>query len=131
MSKKPTQDPYLKACALLGETPKPVLADRSNSDEVSIDAYARLIVCIRAKNMIDGKIWIAKYDGTEWHYYPRWRWTKTNAGSGFAYVYYVYWDSFTYVGERLEYRTYELMKEGVVEFKEYYDAYLTPYKPKV
>ncbi len=125
--KKQLTNPYLKACALLSLTPRPELTDLSNSDLVSEDAYHRLIICIRAKNMIRGKVWIPVYNGTEWHYFPRWK--KDTAGFGFPDVDCVGWDSLTNVGERLEYRTYELMMQGVKEFKPYYDAYFMPYQP--
>jgi|SRR6185312_7546875 len=114
-------DPYLKACEVLGITPKPPLADRSNKDEVSIDAYGRLIVCIRAKNMIDGKEWEVNYDGSQYHYTPLFK--KNSAGFGLAGTTYVGWLTDTGVGSRLEYRTYDLMIEGVKEFDQYYQDF--------
>lgn len=72
MSKKQkTGDPYIKACAALGITPRPPLEDRSDMGLVSDDAYHRLRICIEAKNMVDGKRWKPVYDGSEWHYWPR------------------------------------------------------------
>lgn len=119
------ENPYLKACALLGETPRPELADRTNSDRVSEDAYHRLTICIRAKNMLNGKVRPITYDGSQYHYYPRFR--PDPSGSGFACVIYDCWTSDTNVGERLEYLSYDLMMEGVNEFKAYYDDFHTPY----
>lgn len=120
MKEKPTQtDPYLKACEALGKTPLPPLADRSDPDLVASDAFYRLTICIRAKNMIDGRIWVPVYDGSEWHYWPRW--IKNSSGLGFACTDYDYWNTGTDVGPRLEYRTLNLLREGVVEFKSFYD----------
>lgn len=123
MSKTQTTDPYKKACALLGIKPKPVLKDRGDKDAVSADAYSRLIICIRAKNLLpDGKVWKNPYNGTEWSYWPRWKRNKT--GLGFARTNFGFWSTGTGVGSRLEYRSYELMKEGVAEFNDLYQDYL-------
>lgn len=111
-------DPYLKACKLLGKTPRPPLADRSDADEVSEDAYHRLTTCIRAKNMIGGKVWVPNYDGNEPHYFPVWK--KAPSGFGLAFDHAGYWCTYTDVGARLEYRTEALMLEGVKEFETYY-----------
>ncbi len=120
-------DPYLKACEVLGKTPVPVLTDRSDADRVSADAYERLIICIRAKNLVDGKIWIPVYDGSEYHYWP---YFKPNAsGFGFSYANYDGWGTRTSVGSRLEYRTRELAEQGAEEFKQYYNDFLTPIQP--
>jgi len=116
------EEPYLKACSKLGIKPKSVLADRSDADEVSADAFYRLTICIRAKNMIKDKIWKPVYDGSEQHWYPRWK--LTDAGFGLTGTFYVRWHSAATVGERLEYRTRELALEGVKEFDGYYQDYL-------
>jgi hypothetical protein len=115
--------PYLKACKLLGKTPVPPLEDRTDLDKVSSDAYDRLIICIRAKNMIDGKIWKQVYDGIEQHYWPYW--SPDTSGFGFSRAFCASWDTDTVVGARLEYRTRELAEEGANEFKKYYNDYLT------
>lgn len=112
------EDPYLKACKLLGETPLPPLADRSNKRKVSVDAYERLTVCIAAKNMVDGKVWEPVLDCVENHWYPVWQ--KRPSGFGLAFDGTDYWDTFTFVGARLEYRTEKLLLEGVKEFEQYY-----------
>ncbi len=112
-------DPYLKACKILGETPEPELQDRSNLDKVSIDAYGRLIICIRAKNMIDGEVWKPVYDGSENHYWNYF--TKTPLGFSCTRTY--LWHTITTVGPRLEYRSYDLAMEGAKEFDKYYQDY--------
>lgn len=116
-------DPYLAACEKLGVGPLPALKDRSDTDKVSADAFYRLTICIRAKNMINGKVWKQVFDGVEKHWFPRW--LKNKAGFGLADAYYGHWYTNTDVGERLEYRTEQLLKEGVEEFNEYYQDYLT------
>ncbi len=116
------EDPYIQACRILGVTPRPELANRSDIDAVSADAFYRLIFCIRAKNMIKGKLWKPVYDGVEQHWFPRWK--KTGAGFGLTTADYDSWTSDTVVGERLEYRTRELLLEGVAEFDKYYQDYL-------
>jgi len=123
MSKKNTTDPYSKACEALGIKPKPPLEDRSDKDAVSADAYARLIICIRAKNMVDGKVWVPVYDGTEWHYWPYFKPDKS--GLGFSGTLYDGWCTVTDVGSRLEYRNRILAEEGAREFKELYNDFLT------
>jgi len=123
MSKTTTTDPYLKACEALGIKPKPPLKDRSDKDEVSIDAYRRLIVCIRAKNMVDGKIWTPVYDGSEWHYWPYFK--PKSTGLGFTGTRYDDWHTSTIVGSRLEYRSRSLAEEGAREFEALYNDFLT------
>lgn len=120
------QDPYLQACLILGETPRPALTDTSNKRLVHEDFAHRLVMCIEAKNAIkqeDGtyKVWQPVYDGNERHFYPRF--VKDSSGSGWSFSVYGYWYTDTVVGPRLEYRTYDLMLEGVKEFKTYYEGY--------
>lgn len=116
---------YINACKAFGKIPLPVLEDRTDSDAVSVDAYARLIVCIAFKNMVKGKKWIPVYDGSEWHYFVR-VWPNAS-GSGFSFAYFVFWDPLTTVGARLEYRTSELCNQGLKGFKPYYiDFFLLP-----
>ena len=121
MDKATVTDPYEQACVVLGIEPKAPLLDRSNSDEVSIDAYGRLIICIRAKNAIDGKPWVPVYDGSERHYWPYFE--KDDSGFGFSCTGYGYWYTYAGVGSRLEYRTRELAEEGAEEFKQLYNDY--------
>lgn len=114
-------DPYVLACLKLGKTPKPPLADRSDSDEVSADAYLRLVICIRAKNLIEGKIWKPVYDGSETSYWPYFK--QNSAGFGFSRSSYGRWDANTGVGSRLEYRKEEFAKEGAIEFQHLYNDF--------
>ncbi len=114
-------DTYIKACRILKKVPVPALEDRSDSDKVSSDAYDRLVICIRAKNLLpDGGIWIPKYDGTENHHVNYFK-----PGFGFSYSITYDWYTVTCVGARLEFRTPELAKEAAVEFKQYYIDYFT------
>jgi hypothetical protein len=115
------EDPYIKACHALGIAPRPALEDRSDKRAVSEDGYHRLIICIEAKNMIDGQPWKRVYDGSQLGYYPWWK--PDPSGLGFTYSYYDDWPPVTPVGPRLEYRTRELLLEGMKEFKPYYDDY--------
>lgn len=125
---KPHQKYYLKACEILGKTPVPELEDLSDNDKVSSDAYDRLVICIRVMNMIDGKIWIPVYDGSEWHYYPVF--TPNKSGFGFSYSHCVSWITNSIVGSRLEYRTRELYEKGVKLFMPYYISYHAPINQK-
>lgn len=121
--KKQKTNPYLLACKKLGITPVAELTDRSDKDMVSADAFYRLTICIRAKNMLpDGTLWKAVYDGSEWHYYPWWK--PNPSGPGWSYHGCDIWITRTYAGPRLEYRSLELLKEGVKEFDQYYQDYL-------
>lgn len=120
MSKK-TVDPYILACKKLGIEPLSPLADRTNKDLVAADAFYRLTICIRAKNVIGGVVWIPVYDGSEWHYYPRWK--RHPSGFGVSFTFYDCWSTRSSVGSRLEYRTRKLMNEGVKEFDVYYQDY--------
>ena len=115
-------DPYVKACRKLEIEPVPPMSDRSDPDKVSADAYYRLTICIRAKNMIDGKLWDGVLDGKQYHYFPVWK--PRSSGFGLAFYSTYYWDTNTIVGARLEYRTEALMMEGVKEFDVYYQDYL-------
>jgi hypothetical protein len=119
---------YLKACKALGKTPVPELTDKSDSDLVSVDAYARLIICIAYKNMVKGKRWYPVYDGSEWHYYVR-VWPNASS-SGFSSSSNDRWFTSTYVGARLEYRSRELSEQGLIEFKAYYIDYFLLQNPE-
>ena len=121
------QDPYLLACQALGKEPVPVLTDKNDPDKVSVDAYERLIICIRAKNMKDGKPWVPVYDGTEYHYWPYFR--KNESGFGFSAPGFDSWGTLAIVGSRLEYRTRALAEEGAKEFEQLYNDYLV--MPKI
>jgi hypothetical protein len=116
-------EPYLRACKVLWITPRPALEDWSDLDLVASDAHYRLTICIRAKNMIEGKVWEPVYDGSENHYVPMFSKTA-GSGLGFSRSYYVNWGQYSDVGSRLEYRTYDLMLEGVKEFDGYYQDFL-------
>ncbi len=121
-------DPYLLACKKLGITPEPPLADRSNRRKVASEACDRLMVCIEAKNMIDGKPWKPVYDGNEQHWFPDWKIVKDPkrpSGVGLAFHYAYYWRTSTNVGSRLEYRSEKLLLEGVEEFYDLYVDFLT------
>lgn len=113
---------YLKACKALGKTPVPDLEDRSDSDAVSVDAYARLIICIAYKNMVKGKRWIPVYDGSETHYFVR-VWPNDSA-SEFSASLTNDWLTSATVGARLEYRNYELCESGRKLFTPYYIDYM-------
>jgi len=119
------EDPYLKACKILDIIPIPEMADRSNKDLVSADAFYRLTICIRAKNTFNGKVWKRKYDGVEKAWFPRWDKNKDNAGFGLAHAICDGWLALTSVGERLEYRTEALLLEGIKEFDQYYQDLLS------
>jgi hypothetical protein len=113
--------PYQSACKVLGIKPIPELKYRTNLDDVSVDAYKRLIICIRAKNTIDGKPWVPVYDGNETHYWPYFR--KNTSGFGFSHAAYGHWLTRTDVGSRLEYRSRQLAEEGAREFESLYNDY--------
>jgi len=126
MSNNQNQNPYSKACELLGITPRPALKDKIDADLVAEDAFHRLTICIKAKNLIDGKVWTPVHDGSERHYYP-WFYknNKDSSGLGLSYGDYDYGLSNSLVGSRLEYRTYKLAREGAEEFKKYYADFMT------
>lgn len=119
-------DPYLLACEKLGEMPRPTLVGCTTRRLIGEDFSHRLEVCIDAKNAIkqpDGtyKIWDPLYNGKENVYRPYFK--REFAGSGWAYYdYYVFWGTATDAGPRREYKSHELMMEGVEEFIEYYNG---------
>jgi hypothetical protein len=121
---KPHQKYYLDACQTLGKTPVPELEDCSDNDKVSSDAYDRLVICIRVMNMVDGKIWIPVYNGTENHYYAAVR--PNESGFGFSRTCYDCWIALTTVGSRLEYRSRDLYDKGFKLLKPYYENYHAP-----
>jgi hypothetical protein len=119
-----SEDPYIKACAILRKTPKPELEDKSDADEVWQDNAGRLATCIKAKNIIDGKIWVPVYDGSETHYWPVPD-LSDPSGFGFSVTDFDDWRASSGVGSRLEYRSTELAEEGFEEFKPYYKIHFT------
>lgn len=111
------------ACHALGIKPEDVLHSAHSPalerDIVSINAYSKLIVIIRALN----EDWEANWnDDSEYKYYP---WLKYTSGVGFSYSGYGYSHSATAVGSRLCFKSRELAEYAAVQFNKEYNEFFT------
>ncbi len=89
-------------------------------DEISIIAYAKLIIIARALN--EG--WTPDWGNrNQYKYFP---WFEMNqAGSGFSRSYYDNWYSDAGVGSRLCYKSEELASYAGKQFQDIYEDFLT------
>lgn len=92
------------ACKLLGLDPERVIPDFAlfpEEDRASMAAHARIVLFVKAANMIGngGKPWKADYTDGKPKFEVWWAWDS--GSSGFRYDGYVRWGSISGVGSRL------------------------------
>lgn len=107
------------ACQILGIDPATVIPalQGQSRDAMSIIAYCKLIIIIRALN--EG--WKPNWkDSSQWKYYP---WFDMS-GSGLSYDDYGHVISFSCVGSRLAYKSEELCEYAVEQFADLYKDFL-------
>lgn len=109
------------ACNVLGMNKIELGMSGLNEDEISIVAYAKLIIIARALN--EG--WLPDWsNSSQYKYIP---WFKHNAASGFGLSVdgYGYWCAATDVGSRLCFKSSELATYAGKQFEALYNEFLT------
>jgi len=109
------------ACKVLGMGKIELGTSGLHEDEVSIVAYAKLVIIARALNEGWKPDW-SNYSQIK--YIP---WFKHNAASGFGLSFYDYadWDTLTAVGSRLCFKSSELATYAGKQFEALYNEFLT------
>lgn len=107
------------ACAVLKIDPATVLVAARHEDTKSINAYAKLIIIIRALN--EG--WVPDWADTNTYKYYAWFIHKT--GVGLSYYGDVSASSGTHFGSRLVFKSMELAAYAGKQFEDIYRDYLT------
>jgi len=107
------------ACRELGLSTVQVGVVGLDDDAVSIAAYMKLIIIIRALN--EG--WVPDWsDNDEYKYFP---WFEHESGFGLSFLVYDDWTAFTGVGSRLCFKTRELAEYAAKQFRDIYNDYLS------
>jgi hypothetical protein len=103
------------ACAILEIDPKGLFNQEDTKDEI---AYKKLKVIIKALN--EG--WTPNWnDEDQYKYYPYFNMSS----GGFSYVRCRSWNSFTYVGSRLCFKSFELAMYAGTQFNSEYKDFFT------
>lgn len=95
------------------------ISDALADDADSITAYAKLIIIARALNQRWKPDWS---DGSQYKYIP---WFKHKSGFGLSYDGCGDWDTYTYVGSRLCFKSRALAEYAATQFADLYNDYLT------
>ena len=108
------------ACKKLKIDPEKCLPDVKGMPEHHQDstiAYAKLVIIAEALN--DG--WKPDWSNMEeWKYYP---WFDMSSGSGLSFLGFADLYSLSFVGSRLCFKSAELAKYAVTQFKDLYEKY--------
>ena len=118
---------FENACSVLGLDPKdlPVVDHLPEKDRLSIIAYYKLTVIIRALNEGWEPDWA---NWSQWKYY-NWFYVDS-AGFACALTYYTASNAYTFIGSRLCFKTRELATFARENFRELYYEYLFIELPK-
>jgi hypothetical protein len=111
---------FEEACSVEGLYPKTVLpySNPQTKDEMSINAYASLIIICRVLNEGWSPDW---NNSSEYKYYPWFR----MSGLGLSFHVCAHTDSFTSVGSRLCFKSYDLAEYAGKQFQSVYQSYLS------
>lgn len=107
------------ACRINGVNPCSILPYQNpkNADEVSINAYAKLVQINKALR----ENWQADYDNHNQRKYYPW---MTKTGSGLLFVDYLFDFSYSGVGSRLSYPTQEIAEYAGRQFSKEYTEWM-------
>lgn len=116
---------YEDACQLLGIKPTyPKFTRCAKIDRPSMIAYHKLIIIIRALNLLpNGKYWIPDFNYSWQNKYRIW-WDTINNKLGSAYTTYAPSAPDTTVGSRLLFRSKPLAEYCAKQFKDLWQDYL-------
>jgi hypothetical protein len=120
-----TVQSYEDACQLLGIKPTyPKFVQCAKIDRPSMIAYHKLIIIIRALNLLsNGKCWIPNFNNHEYKYGLWWYITSDNK-PGSAFTAYTPSYANAYVGSRLLFRSRSLAEYCAKQFKDLWQEYL-------
>ena len=113
---------FEEACEALELDSKKVVPDFSMYPErhqKAMVAYAKLVIIVEALN--EG--WQPDWgNDDQWKYEP-WFYMGGSSGSGFAYYFYGDWNSFSFCGSRLCFKSRELAEYAGEQFRDLYKDY--------
>ena len=120
-----TVQSYEDACQLLGIKPTYSKFTRcAKIDRPSIIAYHKLIIIIRALNLLpNGKCWVPDFNKNEYKY-GLWWYIVSNNGLGSAYADATPSYTYTYFSSRLLFRSRPLAEYCSKQFKDLWQDYL-------
>ena len=120
-----TVQSYEDACQLLGIKPTYSKFTRcAKIDRPSMIAYHKLIIIIRALNLLpNGKCWVPNFNNREYKYGIWWYITLDNK-LGYAFTYATPSSAYTHVGSRLLFRSRPLAEYCAKQFKDLWQDYL-------
>lgn len=116
------------ACKILALDPEKVTPDFTaypEQDVKSMQAYAKLVIVVRAANMLDndGKEWIPDFSDWDQPKYEIWfRFDK--GSSAFRYFVYDFWNTDSCVSSRLCFKSRAVAKYIGNQFIDLYNEYL-------
>ena len=111
------------ACKALKLDSKKVLPDFSmfpEKHQKAMIAHAKLVIIAQALNGDWEPNW---YDYNEFKYYPWFEMYESSSGSGFSFYDFGVWDSASYVGSRLCFKSRELAEYAGTQFEALYKDY--------
>ena len=116
---------YEDACQLLGIKPTyPKFVQCAKIDRPSMIAYHKLIIIIRALNLLpNGKLWIPDFNKQYENKYRIW-WDIVNNKLGCAYTHFAPSYAGTYMSSRLLFRSIPLAEYCAKQFKDLWQDYL-------
>lgn len=118
---------FQDACQVEGLDPEKVLPDFScypEQDRKAMVAHAKLVIIARALNRQanGGKEWRPDWNNhNQTKYYPYFH--HSMGSSGFRFCDCDYWDSYSYVGSRLCFSSYDLAEYAGNTFLDLYNEY--------
>ena len=120
-----TVQSYEDACRLLGIKPTyPKFTRCAKIDRPSMIAYHKLIIIIRALNLLpNGKRWIPNFNDRYQYRYRIW-WDIINNNLGYAYTANAPSTTITYIGLRLLFKSKPLAEYCAKQFKDLWQDYL-------
>ena len=120
-----TVQSYEDACQILGIKPTyPKFVQCPKIDRPSMIAYHKLIIIVRALNLLpSGKCWVLNLNDRE-HKYSIWWYVTSDTGFGFANTSSAPSVTYTYVGSRLLFRSRPLAEYCAKQFKDLWQDYL-------
>ena len=120
-----TVQSYEDACQILGIKPTyPKYVQCSKIDRPSMIAYHKLIIIIRALNLLpNGKCWVPNFNNIEYKYGLWWYITLDNK-LGYTFTYAAPSTTYATVGSRLLFRSIPLAEYCAKQFKDLWQDYL-------
>lgn len=106
------------------ETVIPNFSSYPQEDHKSMIAHAKLVIIVRAANRLanGGQRWIPDFKNNNQTKYEAW---FERGSSGFRFLVYADWDSYSFVGSRLCFISRDVTKYVATQFIALYNEYLS------